>query len=82
MSNRYLDVLRLPADKTQALQWVSTYNEDVTYQGSSSIDGGKIAAIVVCIIVAMVLIGLFLWRFGKYMKIMILNLHYDIWRPR
>ncbi|KAI9305320.1 hypothetical protein BJ944DRAFT_265415 [Cunninghamella echinulata] len=82
MSGRYIDVLRLPADQTQALQWVSTYNEDVTYQGSSSIDGGKIAAIVVCIIVAMVLIGLFLWRFGKYMKIMILNLHYDIWRPR
>ncbi|CAO3636891.1 unnamed protein product [Cunninghamella echinulata] len=81
-SERYIDVLRLPSDQTQALQWVSTYNEDVTYQEPPTIDGGKIAAIVVCIIIAMVLIGLFLWRFGKYVKIMILNLHYDIWRPR
>ncbi|CAO3639834.1 unnamed protein product [Cunninghamella blakesleeana] len=82
IGNHYLDVLRLPSDNTQALQWVSSYNEDVLIQPSNSIDGGKIAAIVICTIIGITLIALFLWRFGRYLRIMILNLHYDIWRPR
>lgn len=79
---RYLDVLRLPSDPTQPLQWVKTYNEDVLIQDSYSFGIGIIVAIVICTFIGAISIGILSWWYRKYLKIMILNLYHDIWQPR
>ncbi|KAI8069660.1 hypothetical protein BC940DRAFT_332183 [Gongronella butleri] len=64
-------------------QWLETFDQStLDNAGGSGLTPGQMAAVIVCVLIGMLLIGLFFWRFGKYVKFILLNLHHDIWRPR
>ncbi|CAO3639826.1 unnamed protein product [Cunninghamella blakesleeana] len=82
-SDNSLDLLRIPSDSTQALQWVNTFGEDLLAQSSTSVGSdGKIAVFVIGTLIGVIIIGILLWWFRKCLKITIINFPHYIWRPR
>lgn len=77
-----INVLSIPTVPGQSPQWVTTYYQGLLTDDTGSVDGGRIAGIVIGVLLATLLLGLIVWRFGRYIRFVILNLHYDIWRPR
>ncbi|KAI8333895.1 hypothetical protein BC941DRAFT_473121 [Chlamydoabsidia padenii] len=77
-----INVLSFPLIPGQSPQWVKTYYQDLFTDESNSINGGRIAGIVIGVVLGTLLLGLFVWKCGRYIRYVILNLHYDIWRPR